>query len=229
MNTTAAAQKPHPLLIGLRAARANIVPGLIVQAVAVILVGAYYFYPPARGGFEQLALLKQRWGFAFSAISGILAGAVLPEILTVLVFQRGRVKRENWERMLFAACYWGSQSMVVDAFYRLQAELFGPQVDWPTVAKKVFVDQFVYTAFYASPMTMACFEWRNNHYRFEGMSRVLTWRFFKNVVFPATVANWGVWIPVVCLVYVLPPLLQLPLFSLTLTFWSMLILWMTRR
>lgn len=219
----------HPLLIGLHAARANLIPGLIIQVFVMAVVGAYYFYPPAREWFSLLALLKQRWGYGFSCVSAILAGAVLPEILAVIVFQRGRVTRENWGRLVFGVFYWGSQGMVVDAFYRFQAVLFGPQVDLPTVVKKVIVDQLLYTPFYASPFAMACFEWKNNGYRFEGMHRVLTLHYYKTTTFPALVAAWGVWIPVVCMVYSLPPLLQVPLFSLALTFWSMMLTWITRK
>lgn len=224
-----ASKTSHPLLIGFHAARANFVPGLIVQVGMIGVVGAYYFYPPARAWFEQLALLKQRWGYGFACVSGILAGAVLPEVLAIAVFQRGRVRPENWERLIFGIFYWGSQSMVVDAFYRFQAVIFGAQVHWATVAKKVFVDQFIYTPFYACPFAMACFEWKNNEYRFEGMRHVLTLGYYKNTVFPAVVANWGVWIPVVCMVYSLPSLLQVPLFSLALTFWSMILTWITRK
>lgn len=221
--------QPHPLLIGLHAARANFVPGLIVQSVMVAVVAAYYFYAPAQAWLARLALLKERWGYGFACVSGIVAGAFLPELLAVIVFQRGRVKRENFERLLFNIFYWGSQSMVVDALYRFQAVLFGAQVDWPTVAKKVLVDQFIYSPIYSSPFAMACYAWKNNGYRRDGMRRVLTLRFFKETTFPALVASWGVWIPVVCLVYSLPPLLQVPLFSLALTFWSMQLTWIGRK
>lgn len=221
--------EPRPLLIGLQAARANVLPGLIVQVAMVTIVVAYYFYPPAQVWLSQMASMKERWGYAFACVSGMLAGAVLPEILAILVFQQGRLSRENLERLVFGIFYWGSQSMVVDAFYRLQAVMFGAQIDGPTVIKKVMVDQFLYTPLYAMPFAMACFEWKKNGYRFEGMLRVLTFRFYKNVTFPAVVAAWGIWIPVVSMVYSLPPLLQIPLFSLALTFWSMMLTWMTQK
>lgn len=223
------AAEPRSLLIGLQAARANFIPGLIVQVAMIAVVLAYYYYPPAQAWFVWMAAMKERWGYGFAAASGALAGAVLPELLAIAVFQRGRVNRANLERLIFGIFYWGSQSMVVDAFYRFQAVMFGSGVDWLTVAKKVVVDQFIYTPFYAMPFAMACFEWKNNRYRFAGMRRVLTFRFYKNAVFPAVIAAWGVWIPVVCAVYSLPPLLQIPLFSLALTFWSMILTWMTRR
>jgi len=217
----------HPLRLGLRAARANLIPGLMVQAAMAAVVGAYYFYPPAQVWLARLALLKERWGYGFACAAGVLTGAVLPELLAVAVFQRGRVDRANLKNLLFAAFYWGSQSVIVDGFYRLQAVMFGTHVDLPTVAKKVLVDQFLYTPFYAMPFARACFAWKNNGFRWKGMQRVLTLRFYKEATFPSVVAAWGVWIPVVCMIYSLPSLLQIPLFSLALTFWAMMLTWMT--
>jgi hypothetical protein len=223
-------QNNNPLLIGLCAARANLVPGLIVQAAMAAVVCAYYFYSPAREWFAGLELLKQRWGYGYSLVSGVLAGAVLPEILALLVFQKGRITRENWERLVFLACYWGGQSMVVDAFYRFQGVLFGTQVDVVTVAKKMVIDQLIYTPFYANMTAMFCFEWKNRGYRFAGLwGRVASREFFRSTMFPSLVANWVVWIPVVAMIYSLPSLLQLPLQNLALTFWSLLLTWITRR
>lgn len=223
------AKTGHPLLIGLQAARANLVPGLIVQAAMVAVVLAYYFYEPARTWMAHLALLKQRWGYGFTFVSSAMAGGVMSEFLVVAVFQRGRVRQENIGNLIFGILFWGFQGMTVDALYHLQALMFGTHVDFPTVAKKVLVDQFVYNPIFAAPWTLALYEWKNQGYRFAGMSRVLTGWFYKERTLPALVATWGVWIPVVSLVYSLPPLLQIPLFSLALTFWVILFTWISRR
>lgn len=222
------AAQTHPLLIGLRAARANFLPGLIVQAAMITVVLAYYYYEPARAWLAQLALIKQRWGYGFAFVSGAVAGGVFPELLTVAVFQRGRVRRENLGNLVFGILYWGSQCAIVDGFYRLQAEMFGLNVDFPTVAKKVFVDQFIFNSFYAAPFGVAVFEWKNRGYRLAGMGHVLTGRFYMERALPALMATWGVWIPVTSMIYSLPSLLQVPLFSLALTFWVMLFTWITR-
>ena len=215
--------------MGLQAARANFVPGLIVQLVMITVVLAYYSYKPAGAWLAHLATLKARWGYGFSFLASALAGGVLPELLTVAVFQRGRVRRENAGNLLFGILFWGSQGVVVDGLYRFQAELFGSHVDFPTVAKKVLVDQFVYNPLYAAPFGLAVYEWKNQAYRLDGMGRVLTGRFYKERTLPALVATWGVWIPLVSMIYSLPPLLQIPLFNLALTFWVMLFAWINRQ
>ena len=215
--------------MGLQAARANFVPGLIVQAAMITVVLAYYYYEPARALLAQLAEMKARWGYGFSFLAGAIAGGVLPELLNVVVFQRGRVRWENAANLLFGILYWGSQGMVVDGLYRLQAVMFGSHVDFFTVVKKVLVDQFVYNPIYAAPLGLAVYEWKNQGYRIAGMARVLTGRFYKERTVPALVATWGVWIPLVALVYSLPSLLQIPLFSLALTFWVILFTWINRQ
>lgn len=219
----------HPLAVGLHAARANLVPGLIVQAVMASVLLAYFFYPPAREWLERLAEVKARWGYLFACLSGMIAGAVLPELLVVCVFQRGRVRWENVENLLFLLVFWGSQSMIVDALYRFQAILFGTEATALTIVKKVLFDQFVYSPFFAMPVAMICFAWKNNGYRVAGMPHIFSLRFYKETIFPSVVAAWGVWIPVVSMVYSLPPLLQIPLFSLALTFWSMMLTWIGRQ
>ena len=193
----------------------------------VALVLAYYWFEPARLWLEQLAGAKLRLGYLFSFIAGAIAGGIMPEILKVAVFQRGRIHRENWRNLLFGICFWGVSSMIVDSFYRLQAAIFGSHADFSTVMTKVFVDQFVYNPIWAAPWGVAAFEWKNQGYRFGGLSRVFTGSFYKEKTLPALVATWGVWIPVVSMVYSLPSLLQIPLFSLALTFWAILFTWMS--
>ena len=191
----------------------------------IVLVLAYYFYEPARAWMAQLAVLKERWGYGFSFLGGAVAGGVMPELLTVAVFQRGRVTRVNIGNLVFGVLFWGIQGMVVDSLYRFQAGVFGSHVDFSTVAKKVFWDQFVYNPIYAAPCTLLAYEWKNQGYRFHGLGRTLTGRFYKERTLPTLVATWGVWVPLVGMVYSLPSLLQIPLFSLALTFWVLVFTW----
>jgi len=216
-----------PLSIGLHAARANFVPGVIIQSAMLLIVLAYYFIPATRGVFETLAEAKGRYGYGFSMAAAVVAGAILPMLLTICIFQQGKVRRENLRELLFLTVFWGLDAVVVDALYRLQGVMFGPQVDLPTVVTKVAFDQFVYNPLLAAPLGIGCYEWKNQRYALAGMSRVWTWTFYKHKVFPALLATWVVWIPVCGAIYSLPPLLQIPLFALALTFWVMMLAYIT--
>jgi hypothetical protein len=218
----------HPLLVGLRAAKANFIPGLIIQAAMIALVLAYHYSEPTRLWMERLETIKGEWGYLFSFLLGAVAGGILPELLLLGLTQRWRVRRENLNNAGFHILLWGGESVIVDAFYRLQGHLFGTQADFSTVLLKMVVDQFIYCVVFATPFCIFIYEWRNQGYRLAGLSRVLTPRFYAQKVFPSLIANWGVWIPLVCVIYSMPPQLQIPLFGLALTFWVILFAWINR-
>ncbi len=220
-------EKERPLAVGLRAARANFVPALVIQAAVVSVVLAYYFWEPARAWLARLAEFKSEGGYLFSLVSGALAGGLLPELLTVAVFQRWRVRRENLGSLAFGACFWGLMGMAVDVLYRAQAFAFGDGVDFATVLKKAAFDQFVFTPFVTIPFTVVVFEWRHAGYRFSGMPRVLSLDFYMQKILPTVVSGIGFWLPVVLLVYSLPLPLQFPLFTLALTLWVMIFTWIS--
>jgi hypothetical protein len=220
-------ERERPLAVGLRAARANLVPALVIQAAVVSVVLAYYCWEPARAWLARLAEFKREGGYLFSLVAGALAGGLLPELLTVAVLQRWRVRRENLGGLVFGVCFWGLMGMVVDALYRGQALLFDGGVDFATVLKKTFVDQFVFTPFVSIPLTVVVFEWRHAGYRFAAMPRVLTPDFYTRKVLPTVVSGMGFWLPVVLLVYCLPLPLQFPLFTLALTLWVMIFTWIS--
>jgi hypothetical protein len=220
-------EQERPLAVGLRAARANLVPALVIQAAVVSVVLAYYCWEPARVWLARLAEFKREGGYLFSFVSGVLAGGLLPELLTVAVFQRWRVRRENLSSLLFGACFWGLMGMLVDALYRAQAFVFGNGVDFATVLKKAAFDQFIFTPFVTIPLTVIIFEWRHAGYHVASMPRVLSLDFYMQKVLPTVVSGLGFWLPVVLLIYCLPLPLQFPLFTLALTLWVMIFTWIS--
>jgi hypothetical protein len=220
-------EQERPLAVGLRAARANLVPALVIQAAVVAVVLAYYCWEPARAWLARLAEFKREGGYLFSLVAGVAAGGLLPELLTVAVFQRWRVRRENLGGLAFGACFWGLMALVVDLFYRVQASVFGPGVDPATVVKKALVDQFLFTPLVTIPLTVVVFEWRHAGYRLARMPRVLGLDFYTGKVLPSVVSGIGFWLPVVALIYSLPLPLQFPLFTLALTLWVMIFTWIS--
>lgn len=190
---------------------------------------AYYLLPSSREVFDVLAAWKERWGFAYSAVSAVLAGAVVPEVLRVIAFQRGRPSRQNLGNLVFAAAFWGYNGMQVDALYRLQAWVFGDEAGFATVAMKVLVDQLVYCPLVAAPLTVILYDWRARGFRRSALRGYFTRTFYRRAVFPTLVANWGVWFPIVAALYSLPLILQIPLFSLALSLWVILFTWMSEQ
>jgi hypothetical protein len=218
-----------PLWIGLKAARANLIPGLIIQTVMLAVVLAYYWHEPTRTCLNVVAQWKARLGYLFSVPLAMFAGALLPEVLRVLVFQRGTVRRENAEMFVFGVVFWGFIGACADTLYRLQALWFGSDPTFPVLVKKVAVDQFLYNPLWAAPISVWAYEWKNQGYATKGISAFFSFGFYRAQIFPALIATWGVWLPVMTIIYSLPPLLQIPLFGLALSFWVLILTYITSK
>jgi hypothetical protein len=216
-------------MAGMRAVRANLIPGLIVQSLMLGMLLAYYFYPPMRAWMDDLAAIKQRWGYGYSALNAIVAGAFVPELLRILVFQKGLVVRANGGNLLFSVPFWCVMGMAVDLFYRCQADWFGAEAEVGVVVKKVVIDQFLYNPLFAAPVTAWLYDWKNQSFPTSGLSRFFSVAYYRDTVVPSLFATWGVWIPIVSVLYSLPSELQIPLFGLALSLWVMLYTWMSEQ
>lgn len=193
-----------------------------------LLLG-YYFYPPTRDLLDELAALKARWSYGYSAAASVVAGALIPELLRILAFQKGKLRRENFSNLVFTVPFWCTMGVTVDFFYRCQAGWFGAEASFAVVAKKVMVDQFIYNPLFAAPVTAWLYDWKNQGYPTRGLGVFLTAKYYRETIVPVLFATWGVWIPIVTILYSLPSLLQIPLFALALSLWVILYTWMSEQ
>ena len=216
-------------MIGLKAARANLIPGIIIQSLMLTVVLAYYWHEPTRIWLNTLAVWKARLGYGFSVPVAILAGAILTEIFKMLGLQRGKLNRKRLGDFLFAVIFWGFMGVSVDTLYRFQTIWFGSGTTFLVLAKKVFVDQFIYNPLWAAPWQVWAYEWKNRNYSFAGISGFFTFEFYKTQIVPVIIATWGVWLVMITIIYSLPPLLQIPLFGLALTFWVLIMTYISYR
>ena len=214
-----------PWKIGLRGVRANFWPGVVLWTVALTVVVAYYHHAPTRAVLERLAAFKARTGllYSFTATAGF--GGLLPFLY--LRANPATRDRHPWSQLGFFLLFWGYKGVEVDLFYRAQALLFGTTANVRTVLSKMVFDMFVYCPVFAIPTTVLVFAWHN-----EGLRRLMAraWRrpgFYAGEILPVLIANWGVWIPTVCLVYALPLPLQIPLFNFVLCFSTLLFMYVT--
>lgn len=194
-----------------------------------LIVGVYYLYPPAHPLLQSVAAAKARYGFGFSAVGAVVAGALVPELLRILCFQGGRARVENARNLVFTIPFWAFNGFIVDLLYRGQALWFGTAVTTAVIVKKVLVDQFVYNVVWAAPFTVIGYDWKNGGYRWTHARTWLTRRYYATSVLPGLFATWGVWIPLVTLIYALPSLLQTPLFTLALSLWVIIYTYMAEQ
>jgi hypothetical protein len=224
------ASRPHhrtSLALGWEAARANVAPALVIQALMLALLLGYYLSPTVAQYLERLAEFKLRHGSAFVIVAAVLAGAVIPEMFLVLFFQGGRSTRRNLRNLCFTLPIWALDGWLVDLLYRSEAAWLGNVVTFPVVLAKICIDQFGYNPFFAAPFGVMTYEWKNTGFSLESLARGFTWSHYRDKVVPTLLATWAVWIPLMAMIYSLPLVLQFPLFALALTFWVLLLTYMT--
>jgi hypothetical protein len=218
-----------PLTIGWEAARANVIPALIIQAVMLALLIAYYASNTAAAALSHLAEFKRAHGLLFVVAASVTAGAIIPELFLIFFFQRGRPSLRNLRNLVFTIPVWGFDGTLVDLLYRSEAVWFGDVVTLPVVVAKICVDQFGYNPFFAAPFGVLTYEWKNNGISTQPLRHLFTLAHYRDKILPTLLATWAVWIPLMAIIYSLPLALQFPLFALALSFWVLLLTYMTNR
>lgn len=217
-----------PWRAGLKSARAIMVPGLVLQATALLLVTAYYQHDATHAAVNHLVAWRQEYGVVFAMITTGIFGGLLP----VLYFMSRRQTRSDytWAQAVALTAFWAYKGWEVDLFYRLLARLLGEQNDVWTIARKAFVDQFIYCPFIAVPISVLVYEWVQTRFNTTAVAADFrTGGWIARRVLPVLISNFGVWLPTVCIIYALPTGLQLPLQNLVLCFFTLLIAHQTKR
>lgn len=210
-----------------RGVRANLAPGLVLQAFALAMVLGYYTAPPLRAAFDTVGAWKEQGGYLFSALSTALFGGLIP--FSVLWFSGLVEARRVGTTLLFYVGFWLWKGVEVDAFYRSQAVLFGDGISLDVLIPKVLFDQFVYNPLWAAPTQTLCFLWMDSDFRWVNVKEKLRQRALVPRILIILASTWVVWIPAVAIIYSLPGALQIPLFNLVLCFWSLLLSFLSRQ
>ncbi|TAG32270.1 MAG: hypothetical protein EAZ36_02660, partial [Verrucomicrobia bacterium] len=222
------AHPPSPLRQALLAARANIVPGLVLQVAAGAILAGYTFHGPTRVALEQISAFRTEVGVAFALVSTAVFGAILPFL--VLSLSKHTRHRYTLRQMGALTAFWAYKGAEVSGFYALQALAFGEGTDVATIAIKTVVDQFVYGPLLAAPFTWLFYLWVEHHFDRSAVAAELRQPgVYARGILPLLVASWGVWLPTVILIYLLPTPLQLPMQNIVCCFYTLMLIFMTRR
>jgi hypothetical protein len=218
-----------PLTIGWQAAKANAIPGFILQAAMLGVLIAYYSSADFALMLDWVARVKEAHTIPFVIAAGVLAGAIVPELFVVFFFQKGKWTKQNNRNLAFTIPTWAVDAVLVDLMYRVNAIWFGTVVSVPVVLAKICVDQFGYNPFFAAPAEVLIYEWKNEGVSNRSIRRAFTWGHYRDKIVPTLLATWAVWGPLMAIIYSLPYPVQFPLFSLALIFWVLLLTYMTNR
>lgn len=208
------------------ALKANWLPALVLCVVALSILLCYEFVEPIHDGLEAFSVWVTHYGIYYGAVSTALFMGLIP----LLVDQLKPRDREplNLATLTFFMIFWGLKGVEIVYLYRLQTWMFGGESDvWTLLCKTIF-DLLVYVPFYAFPILVLCYQWKDAGFRFRTVKPDLNRSWYGRRVFPVMVTNWAVWLPVIPMIYAMPLALQLPLQNIMGCFFALLLLFITR-
>ena len=128
-------------------------------------------------------------------------------------------KTTPWKFLVFYLVFWAYKGWEIDFLYHSEALLFGMGNGIGTVVPKVLFDQFIYNPLWAAPVQLLAYHWMHTGYSSRAF-KGFRWReYFLRKIPTTLISTWGVWVPLVTLIYILPVPLQLPVSNLCLCFW----------
>ncbi len=198
-----------------------------MQLAAGLSVLAYNLSASFRAFADHLAIWKTAGGLWFAALATIISGGVIPEILKAFLRPKGRRAPSPGE-ILHQFTYFGVTGILVERFYALQAMWLGNGREPWRLASKIFVDQFGYTLFIATPLLITWFAWRENGYGLTKTFRALTPKLIEARLPPLFIPNVIFWAPSLIFVYALPQPLQFILFIFLNAGWCILAIFIAR-
>ncbi len=204
------------------ALKQNLLPGLVLQAFALAIVLIYFFIPAAQPVYAWFGVLKHDYGFIYAFFATAFFGGFIPFVY-LWVTKRLDRSRNVFALLMFYVIFWGLKGIEVDFFYQLQGGWFGYENDITTIAIKVAVDQFLYSALWAAPTITVAYLWLEYGFNVRACGAALTKSFFLVKIPTVIFSNWLVWIPAVSIVYSMPQDLQIPLFNIVLCFWVLIL------
>ncbi len=209
-------------------ARANFLPAILLQLFAFFLFGAYHYWPAAHSALNELATIKTYCGFVFAFVASAFAGAVLPFLLQSL--QRGAHRRITIAALPILVVLWGIRGCIIDAFYLLQATLWGNGNESGTIILKIVCDLGIANPLVFTPLLVLIFSWvdhkgRTTQMRDNFRGGLLMW--WRRETQPLLPVAWLIWTPALAVVYSLPLGLQFPVDTLIQCFWSLALVVLT--
>jgi hypothetical protein len=207
--------------LGWGGAKSNILPGAVLWAIGLVLVISYYQIHTVAEILDQLGDFKLRSSPWFAILSTALFGSLIPWLVQNLFLKGG--EKQPFRQVPWLLLFWGFHGWQVDWLYRIQAELFGNKIDFQTILKKTLVDEFIWVPFFAVWQLVLGYLFIEKDGSVKEFKAALKQKPFFDRVIPLMIANWGVWIPAVSLIYLFPLPLQLPLMNIILALWCLIL------
>jgi len=216
------ADRKSPWRIGWESVKVNAVPMVVLWALAAVMVLAYYFFPGVAEALDPVARWQTESGAVAAFLNRLVFNGVLPGIFLVAGVS---VRTRRPVLTAVAQGVWcGLWGIVIDRFYLLQAFWFGTGHDLTTLAFKVAVDQFAFSAFLNAPSNAVFYFWAGRDFSIVRARREWPADFLRTEYLPILITNWVVCVPVLFAIYALPTPLQVQISGVTSAFWVLVCL-----
>ena len=216
-----------PLRIGLASARANAVPMVVLWVAAVATVAGYYAVPRFAAALEPLAKWQRENGSVAAFASLAFFCGVIPGLFLCTV--RSRRPRRPFLTVALLSAWCGLWGIANNWKYEFLCWWLGDGLDFGTLVTKTAFDQFVWTVLVMAPVNSAFYFWMACGFSLRSTRATWPSDFVRGVFLPNLIANWVVWIPVLCVVYAFPLPLQVQLAGLAGSYWTLMCLQIGKR
>jgi hypothetical protein len=209
-----------PWTAGLKAARDNFWPSVLILVSATVLVVSYYHAPVVTTWLNCIGDINRQYpsGFAFWC-TAVTAG-LIPWCFRMLW---PALRPHHPFRDLFHSFFWWAfMGIIVRYFYALQSLCFGAEVSVETVVKKVLFDQLVFTVFCGAPFNAISHFWKDADWDLSRLRAAMAPGWYRRLVLPNLLPNYLVWLPGTLLFYSMPAELQLPVANCIGCFWALM-------
>jgi hypothetical protein len=205
---------------GWQSAKANLVPGLVIVALAAMMVASYYLFPAVSASLEGLVQIRQQLGIWFAMAASAIGAGIIPGLYLLLSGRARKSSRAGFD-LLFTCLIWAATALAIDRFYVFQAGLWGSAVTIQIILGKMLLDQFVFTPLVGVQIPAIGFRFRDLNYDPGALWQELRRDWVIGVSVPLLVACWLTWIPGTLVIYALPLALQIPMMVLFQCFFAL--------
>lgn len=191
-------------------------PFILIQLCGLAFLILYYSLPSLQHALEGVAALKQKYGYLFSCIAGIVGGAIVPEAFKVITMREEKLTPQRLKDLFFSFFYFGFMAMLCDGLYRLLDVIWGSEVSVANSILKMMSDQGLFTPTLGTGIAAIYFPLYRSNWNFRKVLGGFGWEWYLKNVLPILLPAWCYWIPMCVLMYSMPSLLQVP-FSVSAT------------
>lgn len=199
--------------------KANRVPLLFLWAIAFALVWSYYALPGAKRLLQPIFDFQTLGGWKAAVANRVVFCGLLPGAFLIAVRS---IRPRRVVATILANCVWmGAWGVMSNLFFTMQARIFGDGVDPATLVCKVLVDKCVWSALLCVPLNTIFFFWEGRDFALARCRKEWPKSYWRDLYLPLLTADFMVWIPVQCAVYMFPLPLQIQLVGLAGAFWTL--------